>query len=719
MPEYKYDYLKDGTRIVRELVERDGQLGWARSSLKEIPEEVGQFPEAQPGEIDKNAIVEERSRLRNAKELARAKEEYNYFANKDARKAVAKDLGIKAPLIASVAAADRLAKGVGDIANFGYDLFGGEKLKDWGFTEQSPIQLQIERDKDYERQKELMQGFYDEQPFASMVGEVPVFMATSAALTPLGRTVVGAGLSGVSRGVEATAEGGRGLFTRGVEALRTMPGRAGQVGERIYQESVFPRQTAARAASRRSDTMDPAIKGTLKELLAHTAVGGVEGVIDPEMTVGGGMLASAIGSGTGQMAKRAFHRTPVYWRDKEKELLDWYEGEGGRLLPGMKTGSRRLQKYEGALENQDRMSDLFNLVRQDNQRVTNKIAWEAAGIPYEANKDIDKHVLTDHMESMRRQYEEISAKSRGIVTPDEMMSIGASIGQMKKMKSDDAKKALKAAQGYFDEMRDRVKPKVSATGETTGYVYSGKDFQSLRSRIKSEIDAAYANNNRTMVNALTPLLAGLDASLERGVSNLGRSIGDQNLVTKWKDLNERYAMTKIILEHGTDVTTADFSPSKFMNYISSHDPERAILEGGNRIVPLFKLAKVNDLMRRQAKPGLSGSVDLPQTKAGNPSSMSTAQSMMTANSLVGKIPLLDRTAMALYKRGYPASTGLLGWTGDQVYRNIPDYTRAMSQSSQLYPWIQDQAISGGQGLMSLGEGAADKLGNAYDYLFPQ
>lgn len=694
MADYKYYHLPDGKRIVLELGEREGKPAWVRSDLTEIPEEIGSFPEPKPGEIDASAAIEQRSRTRNQVEAERAKEEFEYYSAEDARRAPAKDLGWRAPVIATGAAADRMVKGLGDIANFGYDILGGEHLKNLGIVDQSPIELQVSRDKDYDETKQLMQGFYEEQPAATLFGEIPVFMATSAALTPAGRTAVGATLSGVARGAEATTTAGRGLFSRSIDALRTQPGRVGKIGERIYQESVLPRQLAARASSRRVSTIDPAVKGVLKETLSHGAVGGVEGLIDPEMTTAGGAMASLLGSASGQIAKKGLHRTPIYWRDKEKELIDWYEKEGGQLLPGMQTGSRRIQKFEGALEQQERFSDLFNLIKQDNQIVTNRIAWEAAGIPYHSADDISGKVLKTHMEGLRKEYDDIAAQSRGVILPAEMNAIGTQIGQLKKMKSDDAKKALKAAQGYMSEMRDRVKPKVSSTGQKTGFVYNGKDLQSLRSRLKSEIDAAYQNNNRIMTQALKPMLDSLDASLERGVDNIGRSTGNPGLVTKWKDLNERYAMSKLLLNHGTDVATGDFNASKFMSYLQSSDPERAIMESGNRIVPLFKLAKVNELMKRQAKPGLSGSDDLPQTKAGNTASMSLPQKMFTLGKSVGYVPLLDRAAMSLYKRGYPTGTGLLGWTGDQVYRNVPDYTRASAQSSQFYPWLEGQIESG-------------------------
>ena len=677
MDNYMYHYTDDGDRIVLKKGERNGQPAWVKTDLAEIPSQFEKTTQR-----GANIAADQRGQ-ESMKALIAAEQ----GGGAQERRKLARDLPFwEAAAISLPHGIKRMKKGLWDINNFLQYLAQPEITHDiqrgrdpnW----KSPMEKKLEHDKQWDDYKTLMGEFDIENPGAQVVGELPMYMGTGAVLNPLTRRVASPLIKGAMEAPGAVAAEGRGALQSFVNMLQRQPGKIGQVGERMYQESVVPRQVAARARARRQTIVDPAIKGQLDEVGGHTITGALEGAIDPNMSMTAGSLNSLLGSFVGQKLKRATHQTPNYWLEPERELLDWFENQGGRLLPGMSTGSHRLQRFEGALNQQERLTDWMNLINQENRIVTNKTAWEAAGIPYGTQGDITKDVLKNHMKNLKSEYDTIQAQSKGLFEPSEYNMIGQHIGDLKKNKTKAGIKASNTAQDYWARIRQMSKPRLR-NGNVIGFGYQGKDFQRLRSDLKAELDSAYKNNDIVTVRALEPMLKRLDTSLERGVQNLGQGSNRPELLNQYKDLNERYAMTKLLLEKGTDVTTGAFDGRRFLDYLKSADPQRAILEEGNRIVPLMKLAKVQDLMRRQAKPGISGSDDLPLTKTGNKESLSLPQKLFTMNKYVGMLNPLERVMMNAYARGYPSRTGLFNFGGKRPWTNTPDYMRAFEQSSGL------------------------------------
>jgi hypothetical protein len=375
--------------------------------------------------------------------------------------------------------------------------------------------------------------------------------------------------------------------------------------------------------------------------------------------------------------------------ETEKDLLDWGWRRGMRFLPGMETGSKRLQKFEHAMRSDSQLGDSLALHDNSNTIVNNRIAANAMGMKGADQLNglsLTPEVLTNHLGDIGKQYDILEAGTVAHFRPQDINNIKGIANKTIADKTIDASIG-KLVKGYADKIMAMAPSRNPLTGKIMPSVLGGDNYKEIRRNLRSDINDAYAKSDTRKAEALAPLLQHVDDAVERGVGAKGGTA----TVAQWKDLNERNAMTNLIIEHGM-TPTGQFAPEKILNHLMGSDTKRLLTDQGGRIKDLQQAAKIAYMDKIQEGSDLSGMGVRNISNAGNPSLVEKL--LMTGHA--GWIPALPRMALAAYtKAGYPAKTGLLNMSG-KGYGNPSLYTRALQQAVQPYPEAIDYGAGQGR-----------------------
>ena len=351
-----------------------------------------------------------------------------------------------------------------------------------------------------------------------------------------------------------------------------------------------------------------------------------------------------------------------------------------QFTPGMEKGSRRLQKFEAGLRESGDYSDSMGQFDRANTDIMNDVAWEAAGVPKEMVGEMTPDRLGEWMTSLSDQYKKLELDTTGRMSKVGRKDIRRIVSDLESNKSPSGKKAYAVAKSYLDQMEIMFKPVRDARGRMTKATFTGKDYQTLRQAMKEDMDAAFNSDKPFIPKALKGMIDLLDKGLEHGM----RAHGGKAKAQQWKDLNEKYAMTHLLLEKGVN-SLGKLDPRKLGNHLMATDAKRTLLEKGGRIKDLQKLVKVDEMSRTQAGSGLSGSNMIPIRQSGK---LSPFQALMQTPA-GGMLPLVHSAYMSAYRKGWPSKTGLLNMDRKNKYWSPTKIARAAQQSAQPYPKVYD------------------------------
>lgn len=427
----------------------------------------------------------------------------------------------------------------------------------------------------------------------------------------------------------------------------------------------------------------------IKDLIGDTALGAVEGAAHYDMGAGQGAANSAIGSWTGSMLKPLLSNRPKAWNPSEQSLVDWSRAQGMTHTPGMQTGSAQLQKFEKGVQQSGDTTDLLGRVDRGNQEVMNRTAWKSAGIENPKNAfAIDQDVLNKHKANLKQQYNDLEAASTAYIEVPAFQSVMSDALSLQSNNSPGARQAYQTLEKYLNRIRRGGE--TGDSGELTGLQISGRDYQVLRSQLKEELKSASKNNQPFLPKHLRGVIRMLDEGLDSGMR---RDLGDAS-ADQWKKLNEQYAMTKLIINHGSDIN-GNFDARKLGQHLMSTDAERTLMgEGSEAITNLQKLAKIDHMVRNQSGSGLAGSNVRPFSSDGQ---LTPVQAFMSTP-MGANMPFLTRKYMENYVKGRPSVTGLLNLSGEGV-QDFVRYNRAVHQAYEPYEKgisLFDQFINGGE-----------------------
>lgn len=255
-------------------------------------------------------------------------------------------------------------------------------------------------------------------------------------------------------------------------------------------------------------------------------------------------------------------------------------------------------------------------------------------------------------------------------------------------------------EAILSEMRDAFQPVRGADGRMGAQLLNGEKYRYFKDRIKEVADSTY-DTNRTTYNGMKMLENVLDEGMENGI----RNYGGETSARAWKDYNERYALTKLLIDKGTNPETLQFDPKMLRQNLMSKDRNRMILEQGNRVVPLFKMAKIQGLVDDATKSTLAGH----NMKGFSNSGRVPLWHKLLQMPVAGRVPVVPRAYMKMYEAGWPSKTGLLnmgeGGLPEKLVGKFWDhpslYTRAAYMGT---PWQPTDLV--GQ--------ATDYAGEKYD-----
>jgi hypothetical protein len=328
-----------------------------------------------------------------------------------------------------------------------------------------------------------------------------------------------------------------------------------------------------------------------------------------------------------------------------------------------------MQKFESELRKSGDTADFMGQVDSANAMVMNRKAAEAAGFS-EHVTEFSPDNLNRHMADLREQYTRLESMSVGRFDGSDMATIGQGIADLKKIGSKPAIKAAEAMTAHLKRIQNMSRPtRHPKTNRFQKATFDGKQYQKMRQEVKTAMDGYYKNNEFEAASGLKLIVHALDEAMDRGVKDFGGKAHASN----WRELNEKYAMTKLLLNKGI-TEDGQLNARKLGNHLMENDSERMLLEKGGRIQDFFKLAKVDYMSRNTAESGFaSGALKDMQ----NNGRMGPVQALITspANHV---IPLLDRIYLNMYASGYPSTSGLLGLTGKNA-GDVTTWARAIEQ----------------------------------------
>ena len=464
-------------------------------------------------------------------------------------------------------------------------------------------------------------------PVATTVGAMAPYFATGA---------------GLERGINAVAGVvspiTRELVQSGLKQAGRMEGTTPSVLSKIGE--------VAQTKALRMDSA-PNIPSDFKRRLAFGAkaplIGAGEGAVNYNQTAGEGAMYSAAGAGMGAIGPlRVLDKVENVRDAAGRAMIKEMDREGFALTPGVRTGNQQMQTEEAGIKNSDVLGDHFQqTVTRPNQQKMTELAGDAIGLNGRNRDAFSSEELSKHLDDLKTGYQTLEANTTGKFNQDhfkvandvltDLKPVHNPSGTSRNTSPDDALRYAKV-QSITNQIKSESVRGPGVTG-AMNRSFDGTQYQAWRQRIQDEASQAFQSGDSRLGNALNKLKANLDSALETG---MGRG-----KASEWRDLNERYAMTNLLMKKGMTPGGA-IDPLGITSAVMRDDEAIRTLTGkGGRIKNFQKIAKYNDYLNNVEGGSLTG----------------LGSADYTANRSLGKLPLSYR--LPLYARaagGYRLST---------------------------------------------------------------
>lgn len=331
-------------------------------------------------------------------------------------------------------------------------------------------------------------------------------------------------------------------------------------------------------------------------------IGAVEGGVNYDQSAGEGALASTAGATLGLLGPLTKLSRVENVRDANgRAIIRQMDADGMALTPGVRTGNRQMQTEEAGIRNSDALGGYYHqTVTRPNQRKMTEFAGDAIGLNGKGRDTFSSDELKAHMDNLRSQYGALESNTTGTLTNKHIGEINNVLNDFKRTpnrntgpKDSDRYKTVKS---ITSQIFAESSPVTSRPGSAR--IISGTQYQQFRQRIQDEASQAFRNGDNRLGTALNKIKSSLDDSIENG---MGRT-----KAAEWKDLNERYAMTNLLLKNGVTPSGA-IDPSGVTSAVMRDDEAIRTLTGqGGRIKQLQKIAKYSDILNDVEGGSLTG-----------------------------------------------------------------------------------------------------------------
>lgn len=503
-----------------------------------------------------------------------------------------------------------------------------------------------------------------------------------------------------ARALTSAAVQGRGALTRGVENLASIqPGTSQylptgiesalqKIGNKAKIEWTDPLGERKIAAARRLKNKE-SILGVGK-ILGSAGLGALEGGLHYDNSMGGGAVSSLLGTKIGNEIGPWLTRATNYRANDPyaQELLKWSRQEGRKNTPGTIFGNQETQSTEAGMRNSDKFSNMMHKVDEGNKIIDTRSAYHyAAGIPRNQLNTVEPSKILNQRAKLKQDFEDYEKGTVGQFTNVDRADLRSHtlpiIQNGTGPAASDANRTIaKNINDYKKRFDVLMVPPRNALGQMQPNLLTGKQFKELRSDISRDINDAYlpsaSSTDRATAEALKPMREMLDNAIERGVRNKHGDVGVQD----WKDLNTKYALTKMMWQHGTD-KMGRFDPTKWGNYRLASDPERYLTENAATTSPgligLDRISKVKDMERDNAGSTLTSM----GTHATDKIQETIAEKLLKPMNTRGSSSA-DKLMFKAYMSHWPAHTGAL-WMSGKKLGDPTLYTRAHQEQNQMWP----------------------------------
>lgn len=337
-------------------------------------------------------------------------------------------------------------------------------------------------------------------------------------------------------------------------------------------------------------------------------IGAAEGSLNYNQTAGEGALYSTLGILPGTVGPlRMFNKVENVSDANRRAIIDEMYGRGFAITPGVRTANRQMQVEEAGMKNSDVLGDFYHQnIARVNQRKVTELAGDAMGLNGKNRDTWSQAELSAHLDDLSKQYKNLEANTTGRLTPAYMKATDDLLDYLKPVNgptgprrntSAEAKAVYNRVKSFADEIRSEstAGPGVSGIQNRT---FTGSQYQKWRSKIQNATTEAYQSGNRELGDALSKLRQNLDSALESGMN--------KKTAAEWKDLNERYAMTNLVMNKGMNSTgkvDADMIENAMM---AEGEAIRTLTGKGGRIKNLQDIARYNNILKDVEGGSLTG-----------------------------------------------------------------------------------------------------------------
>lgn len=339
------------------------------------------------------------------------------------------------------------------------------------------------------------------------------------------------------------------------------------------------------------------------EIAKAPAIGATEGGLNYNQSAGEGAMLSTGGALLGLVGPLSRLSKVENVRDaNSRKIISDMHAEGFSLTPGVRSGNRQMQTEEAGMRNSDVMGDYYHqAVTRPNQRKMTELAGDAIGLDGKGRDSFSSQELSGHLDNLSSQYKNLEANTRGIIGADQTKRMGNVLKDLQPTANRNTTAAdatrYETVKSIVTQMWKESNP-VSRPGAKTVYQFDGSKYQQYRQRLQDEATQAFQNGDRRLGNSLNEVKQSLDDSLTNGMSKA--------TANEWKDLNERYAMTNLLMKNGMTPTGA-INPMGVTSAVMNGDEAIRTLTGkGGRIQKLQKIAKYNDVLNDVEGGSLTG-----------------------------------------------------------------------------------------------------------------
>jgi hypothetical protein len=407
-------------------------------------------------------------------------------------------------------------------------------------------------------------------------------------------------------------------ITRGENPIATMAGEVipylatGLAGEKILLKAGKALEGPLKAGSIKANRMlgqtseanrilnKPArlpteYEQSLNTIARGAATGAAEGAAQYDTTAGEGALTATLGGFSGMFGPMRLLNKVRNERDAAgKAIIDKMHEEGFQITPGIRTGNKALQTEEAGIRNSDNYGQEFaNQVDRPNQRRMTDMAGEAIGLNTKNRDLLSQDELAGHMQNLKGQYTDLERNTIGKYGLAQIRDVGGILKDLKPAKNRNTSAQDRARYDVVNSFAKQMKaemgsPQRSPNGRFQGYQFDGSQYQNMRSAIQDSISQAYSSGDRRLGDNLRKMQKVLDDSLTQGM--------DKATSSQWKDLNERYGMTQMLLKNGL-TPSGKVDATKLTSAVMNNDEAGRTLTGqGGRIKKFQDIARFNDVL---------------------------------------------------------------------------------------------------------------------------